>query len=61
MTMMGDIIELIQFSGFLFWMGIGLCMVSLFIFRKTKPDAYRPIKVTSTIKNFLTMYLILKF
>lgn len=42
---MGDIIELIQFSGFLFWMGIGLCMVSLLIFRKTKPNANRPIKV----------------
>lgn len=44
-TLMGDIVELIEFSGFLFWIACALCMVALLILRKTLPDVQRPWKV----------------
>lgn len=38
--------ELIEFSGFLFWIACALCMVALLILRKTLPDVQRPWKVS---------------
>lgn len=44
----GDIIPLIEFSSFLLWIAYSVSMVSLLIYRKTKPDVKRPFKVSCT-------------
>lgn len=42
----GEVIDLLEFVGFILWLFYGFVMISVFILRKTKPDAPRPFKVT---------------
>lgn len=55
---MGDIVELIEFSGFLFWIACALCMVALLILRKTLPDAQRPWKVSHHVTIMMNVVLL---
>lgn len=44
-----DMEALINYVSFVNWLAIGLSVATLLYFRKTKPDAHRPIKVLCRI------------
>uniref|UniRef100_A0A1B6KW42 Amino acid permease/ SLC12A domain-containing protein n=1 Tax=Graphocephala atropunctata TaxID=36148 RepID=A0A1B6KW42_9HEMI len=45
----GDMVSLINFSNFLLWIFYGLTMVTVFVLRRTRPDANRSYKVPLVI------------
>ncbi|XP_015586057.1 b(0,+)-type amino acid transporter 1 isoform X2 [Cephus cinctus] len=47
--LLGDIVELIEFSSFLTWIFYGMAMIALIILRRTKADAHRPYTVPLVI------------
>ena len=47
-----DMYSLINYVAFVNWLAIGLSVLALLYFRKTRPDMPRPIKASNTFKSF---------
>ena len=51
-----DMYSLINYVAFVNWLAIGLSVLALLYFRKTRPDMPRPIKASNKFKSSFNFY-----
>jgi amino acid transporter len=51
-----DMYKLMHYVGFVNWFAIAMAVAALLVFRKTRPDADRPVKVTIVTIESVCLY-----